>query len=180
MVTGGHLNRPPLIKLKSFGGLKWKYIYTQYFSLFSLWVSRYCYSQCSGGHITTASDRLQRKRPGSEAPQTHRAPPRDLCMNRTPSTRRQHINWARGKFQWSYSHWLQWEGHTVNKRERGCKKKKLVGWFLIAALKERKCFHRRVNRHQNWEKICTCGPWLAWIRWKTSSCFLSLVCKCWS
>lgn len=135
MVTGGHLNRPPLIKLKSFGGLKCKYIYTQYFSLFSLWVSRYCYSQCSGGHITTASDRLQRKRPGSEAPQTHRAPPRDLRMNRTPSTRRQHINWARGKFQWSYSHWLQWEGHTVNKRERGCKTKK-TGWMVFDSSSE--------------------------------------------
>lgn len=75
--------------------------YISLLTFFSLCTSRYCYSQCSGGHITTASDGLQRKRPGSEAPQTHHAPPRDLCMNWMPSTRWQHIH----RLHWRYSLW---------------------------------------------------------------------------
>lgn len=48
-------------------------------------VSRYRYRQCSDRHIPTASDGLERTGPGSEAPQTHCAPPWDLCMNLMPS-----------------------------------------------------------------------------------------------
>lgn len=50
-------------------------------SLFPGYASRCCYSQCAGGHVTTAHDGLQGTRPRSEAPQTLCAPPRDLCMN---------------------------------------------------------------------------------------------------
>ncbi|KAM8859451.1 attractin-like protein 1 isoform 5-T5 [Spinachia spinachia] len=47
---------------------------------------RHRYCQCSGRHITTASDGLQGKRPWSEAPKKHCASPRNLCINRNPST----------------------------------------------------------------------------------------------
>lgn len=61
-------------------------LYMCLLTLSSLWTCRYCYSQCTGGHITTTSNGPQRTRPWSEAPQTHRAPSRDLCMNWITST----------------------------------------------------------------------------------------------
>lgn len=95
-------------------------LYISLLTVFSLWACRYRYSQCSGGHITTESDGLQRKRPGSEASQAHRAPPRDLCMNWIPSRRWQDSHRAPGGFHWSYSHGLSTKGHIVNNR-KACK-----------------------------------------------------------
>lgn len=93
-----HLHRP---SLKPLQGFTLKYMWNSRLNIAlltvcSVWVFRYSHSQCSGRHIPTAGDRLQRERPGSQAPQTHRASPRDLCMNWMPLTWRLHIHCAPG------------------------------------------------------------------------------------
>lgn len=100
-------------------------------SVSPLCVSRGRYSQRSGRHVPAAGDGIQRERPGTEAPQTHRASPRDLCMTCVASAGTEHVPRA----LWDAlleTFLLTREGHVVNKSKKAAKRKNIFfGWMIL-------------------------------------------------
>lgn len=142
-------------------------------TLFCLWDSRYRHSQCSGGHVTAASDGLERESPGSEAPQTHCAPSRDLRLNYVPSTRYNHIQYVQRGISLDTLLLTLDTMENCEHKGKACKKNR-VGWSLIVKWFGKRTdmdwsiqMGRNYSLHRHPKVVNgTCSPFLPWTRYK--------------
>lgn len=98
--------------------VKWKDSADVILSLFTL-SYRHCDRQRSDRHVPTARAGLQGARPRTQAPKTHRAPSRDLCMSRSKHC--EHV--------WTVSvdQWTEWG-------KDGTRGPSLITFFYVKAL----------------------------------------------